>query len=352
MGHWSVPSGSSDPSPALEGPSPLAARPVGGDTEDAGEASPADRWRAMRTDLPTGTNDVLLVEDYPPDAALISASLRSAGVDVVAVPTLAAAVAARPDGFRCILLDLNLPDSAGLETLRAMLRAGDDAAVVVVTGLDDVELGEQAIAEGAEDFVVKGSLGGERLAAVVRYAVRRRRGRLAAARRGHVLELIARGAPVNETLAEVAVIVESYATTPHVRCVVLLLDPAGNVLHVVAATAPGALASALGAVPSSRSAACCATAPCRVGAGGPCPLSVAAASPVVGAAADAGYAACWSVPLTGRGGQPVGALLVLSDTPAALPTDEAEHVRSAAAHAALAVDCPPHVRPPGTGASR
>lgn len=70
-----------------------------------------------------------------------------------------------------ILTDLNLPDSDGMGTLRRLLAATPDAPVVVFTG-GDPALGQQAIREGAQDFVTKGS-DGDTLARVLRFAVLR-----------------------------------------------------------------------------------------------------------------------------------------------------------------------------------
>ena len=72
-----------------------------------------------------------------------------------------------------ILLDLGLPDSDGLDTLRAMRRRAADTPVVVLTGNDDERLGLAAIQEGAQDYVVKGQIPGTLLSRVLRYALER-----------------------------------------------------------------------------------------------------------------------------------------------------------------------------------
>lgn len=69
---------------------------------------------------------VLLVEDSPIDVRLVQLMLRKAefllsGVDLVAVSTLAEAlVCIRQQRFDVTLLDLSLPDSVGLGTLRQL----------------------------------------------------------------------------------------------------------------------------------------------------------------------------------------------------------------------------------------
>src|SRR6202034_4137554 len=75
----------------------------------------------------------------------------------------------------CVLLDLGLPDSQGLDGLRWLLRERPDVAVVVLTGLADEYLGEQAVKAGAQDYLVKGDVTGKLLLRVIRYATERRR---------------------------------------------------------------------------------------------------------------------------------------------------------------------------------
>ena len=75
----------------------------------------------------------------------------------------------------CVLLDLGLPDSQGLDGLRQLLRQEPDVAVVVLTGLADEYLGEEAVRAGAQDYLVKGDVTGKMLHRVIRYAMERRR---------------------------------------------------------------------------------------------------------------------------------------------------------------------------------
>jgi serine phosphatase RsbU (regulator of sigma subunit) len=119
---------------------------------------------------------VLLVEDDDGDAVLVTALLDEVGapVDVTRARTAREAVALLP-GFDCVLLDLGLPDASGLDGLRRILERAGQAAVLVLTGHDDEERGIQALAVGAQDYLVKGQVDGSLLLRGIRYAIERRR---------------------------------------------------------------------------------------------------------------------------------------------------------------------------------
>ncbi|GAA2519104.1 PP2C family protein-serine/threonine phosphatase [Pilimelia columellifera] len=78
-------------------------------------------------------------------------------------------------GVDCVLLDLDLPDDRGLPALRRVLSTPRAPAVCVLTGWHDDHLGRAALAEGAQDYLVKGQADGVLLARSLRYAVERRR---------------------------------------------------------------------------------------------------------------------------------------------------------------------------------
>jgi serine phosphatase RsbU (regulator of sigma subunit) len=119
---------------------------------------------------------VLLIEDDAGDAFLVSELLDEADAPVALRTALSMAEAlTQLSGVDCVLLDLNLPDASGLDGLRQLLRAGAGVAVCVLTGLADEHLGVAAVAEGAQDYLVKGRVDGVLLSRAIRYAVERRR---------------------------------------------------------------------------------------------------------------------------------------------------------------------------------
>ncbi|MDZ8085305.1 MAG: ATP-binding protein [Nostoc sp. DedQUE12b] len=75
--------------------------------------------------------------------------------------------------FDLVLLDLGLPDSIGLDTLKKFRAAIPDIPVVVLTGVDDEHLALQALAEGAQDYLVKDKITIQRLVRAIRYAIER-----------------------------------------------------------------------------------------------------------------------------------------------------------------------------------
>jgi serine phosphatase RsbU (regulator of sigma subunit) len=76
---------------------------------------------------------------------------------------------------QCVLLDLGLPDAEGIDGLRRLLAMAGSAAVCVLTGRSDEHLGVAAVAEGAQDYLVKGQVDGVLLVRALRYAVERKR---------------------------------------------------------------------------------------------------------------------------------------------------------------------------------
>ena len=121
---------------------------------------------------------ILLVEDNTSDALLVEELLS-----ILEHPTFHVQHAARlgtaeeilaQSEFDAALLDLGLPDSQGLETVRNF-QAMADLPIVVLTGQDDQLTGTEAIHLGAQDFLPKAELTEQLLARALRYAVERHR---------------------------------------------------------------------------------------------------------------------------------------------------------------------------------
>jgi serine phosphatase RsbU (regulator of sigma subunit) len=133
----------------------------------------------LQTAASPGTDEqvqVLLVEDDDGDAVLVGELLREVGAAVVVQRARSLAQAkGLVSGAACVLLDLGLPDSQGLNGLRQLLQLEPEAAIVVLTGEASEHMGERAVRAGAQDYLVKGEVAGHMLNRVIRYAVERRR---------------------------------------------------------------------------------------------------------------------------------------------------------------------------------
>ena len=94
--------------------------------------------------------------------------------EVTSVDTVARALQLiRTTDFDAILMDLNLPDSAGLETLSWVRAVNPDAPIVVLTSSDDENIGFQAPQLGAQDFLVKDETYPKLLKRSLSYAIHR-----------------------------------------------------------------------------------------------------------------------------------------------------------------------------------
>ncbi len=120
---------------------------------------------------------VLLVEDNPGDADLIREMLPSGddeGFSIHCVQRLSEAVSfLGKEKADLTLLDLGLPDSDGIDTIRIVRKAAPNVPIVVLTGNDDEQVGIAAVRGGAQDYLLKGRTPGYHLSRVLRYAVQR-----------------------------------------------------------------------------------------------------------------------------------------------------------------------------------
>lgn len=123
----------------------------------------------------------LLIEDNPDDTLLVMKLLSEPGWSSLKF-TFACAENLKTafellakGGIEVILLDLNLPDSNGIETFRKVSAQAPGIPVIVLTGMQDEELGLKALGAGAQDYQVKGDINGHAFRRTVSYAVERHR---------------------------------------------------------------------------------------------------------------------------------------------------------------------------------
>jgi two-component system phosphate regulon sensor histidine kinase PhoR len=122
---------------------------------------------------------VLLIEDNPGDARLLREMLVEIGdapFELEWADRLSAGLDRLAKGdIDAILLDLSLPDSQGLGTFTQVYAQASHIPITVLTGLDDATLAVRAVREGAQDYLVKGSMDGNLLARTIRYGIERKR---------------------------------------------------------------------------------------------------------------------------------------------------------------------------------
>lgn len=120
---------------------------------------------------------ILLIEDEPISAKITLRMLREAGLDDAASvkETLADGLdVLAAEAADLVLLDLSLPDSSGLETVKAVCGKFPSLPVVVMTGTEDGEIGTDALKHGAQDYLIKGQFDDKVLSRTIRYAVERK----------------------------------------------------------------------------------------------------------------------------------------------------------------------------------
>jgi len=124
-----------------------------------------------------GPIQVLLIEDNAGDVRLIEEMLSGAlhfpceleysntlsgGLDLI-----------RNKEFGAVLLDIGLPDSSGLESIREIRSLKPGPPIVILTGLDDEEAAVSSLKLGAQDYLIKGQIDSVLLTRSLRYAIER-----------------------------------------------------------------------------------------------------------------------------------------------------------------------------------
>lgn len=139
--------------------------------------------RDVRSRGDDGPLTVLLIEDNTGDARFLKEAIREANglsdVNLCCRRDLSSGLErleeAPPDA---VLLDLQLPDSEGQETVERAVEAAPSLPIVVLTGTGGEELAREALRAGAQDYLVKGQMGPDELQQSLRYSLERKRSEL------------------------------------------------------------------------------------------------------------------------------------------------------------------------------
>ena len=123
--------------------------------------------------------EILVIEDNKADFRIVQKMLeRETGYELNWATRLSGGyeILSRPEkDIAIILLDLNLPESRGLETLSKVRSKYDHIPIIVMTGLDDEEQGVTAARRGAQDYLTKGEFDKALLTRAMKWAIERNR---------------------------------------------------------------------------------------------------------------------------------------------------------------------------------
>jgi two-component system CheB/CheR fusion protein len=123
--------------------------------------------------------NVLLIEDNPGDARLVKEMLKennSVKINITTAQTLKESMDELfSNSYDVILLDLNLPDSNGIDTIYNIKKISDDIPIIVLTGLMDNEFSDKAISlYKVDDYLLKDELLPSLLIRTIKYVIERK----------------------------------------------------------------------------------------------------------------------------------------------------------------------------------
>jgi CheY-like chemotaxis protein len=125
---------------------------------------------------------ILLVEDNKNDAALIREMIyedviKDAGdvnLELIHKETCGNALKYLAENrVNVILLDLSLPDSSGLDTVKKMVEQEKNTPIIVLTGLDDETVAIKALQGGVQDYLNKNHINSMLLVRSLKYSIER-----------------------------------------------------------------------------------------------------------------------------------------------------------------------------------
>ncbi|MGZ7044492.1 MAG: response regulator, partial [Methanobacterium sp.] len=117
---------------------------------------------------------ILMIEDNHSDVRIIKEMLidvKEFKFDFKHVESLEQGLESlKNDEFDVLLLDLNLPDTYGIDTFFKAQKSTPNIPIVIFSGAADENVAIEAVHEGAQDYLMKGEVEGRLLARSIFYA--------------------------------------------------------------------------------------------------------------------------------------------------------------------------------------
>lgn len=121
----------------------------------------------------------MIVEDSELDAVICQQMIKMDSpahqIDLFTTGLPALEALQKNTDYDCLLLDMCLPDIDGKELARQMLSIAPDIPIIFLTGKDNNALALQVLADGVEDYLIKGDYNHRSLMRSIRYAMERKR---------------------------------------------------------------------------------------------------------------------------------------------------------------------------------
>ena len=128
----------------------------------------------MKTDI-----NILILEDNPDDLFLLKETIESSdemNSNIIHVDRLEKSIqTAEKQPIDIAIIDLNVPDSFGLDTFISFNEIFPYIPVVIMTGMNDFDTAISAVQKGAQDYLQKGEVSPSEIIRTIRYAIERQR---------------------------------------------------------------------------------------------------------------------------------------------------------------------------------
>ena len=99
---------------------------------------------------------ILVVDDEEMIRKMVAHTLKSSGYEIVKVENAdEALVEMGNSSFELALLDIQMPGKSGIELLGEIVEKYPDTAVVMATGVNDIETALTTVNMGAYDYIIK-----------------------------------------------------------------------------------------------------------------------------------------------------------------------------------------------------